>query len=77
MLPLELQDDLQSFNMTISEQFKLLNLNIKRESYALRKSEGSKSKKMKKKHVMQFEKTYFLYCSFLAAALALHFKDDM
>jgi len=29
MLPLELQDDLQSFEMAISKQFKLLNLNIK------------------------------------------------
>jgi hypothetical protein len=37
MLHLELQDDLQSFKMTISEQFKLLNLNIKWESYALMK----------------------------------------
>jgi hypothetical protein len=30
---------------------------------------GIKMKKM--------EKTYFLYCSFLAAPLALHFQDDL
>jgi hypothetical protein len=30
-----------------------------------------------KNHVLQFEKMYFLYCSFLAAPLALHFKDDL
>jgi hypothetical protein len=30
-----------------------------------------------KKCTLQFEKTYFLYCSFLANLLALHFKDDL
>jgi hypothetical protein len=30
-----------------------------------------------KKRVLQFEKTYFLYSSFLAGPLALHFKDDL
>jgi hypothetical protein len=34
-------------------------------------------KKNEKKSVLQFEKTYFLYCSFLAGPLALHFKDDL
>jgi hypothetical protein len=34
-------------------------------------------KKKEKKHILQFEKTYFLYCSFLAAPLALPFKDDL
>jgi hypothetical protein len=34
-------------------------------------------KKNEKKHILQFEKMYFLYCSFLAAPLALHFKDDL
>jgi hypothetical protein len=29
-----------------------------------------------KKRSLQFEKTYFLYYSFLAGPLALHFKDD-
>jgi hypothetical protein len=33
-------------------------------------------KKTEKKHVLQLEKTYFLYC-FLGAPLALHFKDDL
>jgi hypothetical protein len=33
--------------------------------------------KMKKKHILQFEKTYFLYCSFWAAPLALHSKDGL
>jgi len=32
---------------------------------------------VQKTHVLQFEKNYFLYCSFLAAPLALHFKDDL
>jgi hypothetical protein len=34
-------------------------------------------KKNEKKHVLQSGKMYFLYCSFLAAPLALHFKDDL
>jgi hypothetical protein len=38
---------------------------------------GVKMKKNEKKHILQFEKKYFLYCSFLAAHLALHFKDDL
>jgi hypothetical protein len=38
---------------------------------------GAKMKKDEKKHIFQFEKTYFLYCSFLAAHLALHFEDDL
>jgi len=29
------------------------------------------------KCVLQFETTYFLYCSLLAGHLALHFKDDL
>jgi hypothetical protein len=40
---------------------------------------GVKMKKneKKRKSILQFEKPYFLYCSFLAAPLALHFKDDL
>jgi hypothetical protein len=34
-------------------------------------------KKNEKIYVLRFEKTYFLYCSFLAGPLALHFKDDL
>jgi hypothetical protein len=34
-------------------------------------------KKNEKKHILQFKKMYFLYWSFLAVALALHFKDDL
>jgi hypothetical protein len=30
-----------------------------------------------KKRVLQFEKAYFLYYSFLAAPSALHFQDDL
>jgi hypothetical protein len=37
---------------------------------------GVKMKKNEKKWVLQFEKTYFLYWSFLAAPLTLHFQDD-
>jgi hypothetical protein len=33
--------------------------------------------KMKKKHVLQVEKTYFLCCYLLAGFLDLHFKDDL
>jgi hypothetical protein len=32
---------------------------------------------MKKKRILQFEKAYFLQCSFLAGLLALHFQDDL
>jgi hypothetical protein len=41
------------------------------------KIRGVKMKKNEKKRVLQFEKTYFLYCSFLDGPLALHFKDDL
>jgi hypothetical protein len=34
-------------------------------------------KKEKRKAVLQFDKTCFLYCSFLAGLLAFHFKDDL
>ncbi len=34
-------------------------------------------KKIEKKRILQFEKVYFLYCSFLADPLALHFQDDL
>jgi hypothetical protein len=34
-------------------------------------------KNEKKKQVLQFEKMYFLSSSFLAAPLALHFRDDL
>jgi hypothetical protein len=36
-----------------------------------------KMKKNERKSVLQFEKIYFLNCSFLAAPLALHFEDDL
>jgi hypothetical protein len=36
-----------------------------------------KMKKNEKKVFCNFKKTYFLYCYFLAAPLALHFKDDL
>jgi hypothetical protein len=35
---------------------------------------GIRMKKNEKKQVLQFEKTYFLYCSFSAAP---RFKDDL
>jgi hypothetical protein len=38
---------------------------------------GVKMKKNEKQHDLQFEKTYFLYCSILAAPLALHLQDDL
>jgi hypothetical protein len=38
---------------------------------------GQNEEFFKKKHVLQFEKMYFLYISFLASPLALHFKDDL
>jgi len=34
-------------------------------------------KKNEKNCDLQFEKTYFLYCSLLAGPLALHFQDDL
>jgi hypothetical protein len=34
-------------------------------------------KKNENQHVLQFEKSYFVYCSFSAGPLALHFKDDL
>jgi hypothetical protein len=34
-------------------------------------------KKNEKQHVLQFEKSYFLYCTFLAGPLTLHFYDDL
>jgi hypothetical protein len=37
----------------------------------------SKRGQNEKKRVLQFEKMYFLYCSFLTSPLALHLKDDL
>ncbi len=34
-------------------------------------------KKLKKKHILQFVKTYFLYNFFLVGSLVLHFKGDL
>jgi hypothetical protein len=53
--------------MAISEQFKLLDLNKKWEQ------EETNEKKL----LLQFDKTYFLYCSFLTALLAFHFKGEL
>jgi hypothetical protein len=36
-----------------------------------------KMKKNEKHCILQFEKKYFFYCSFLVAPLDLHFKDDL
>jgi hypothetical protein len=33
--------------------------------------------KKNEEHVLQFEKTYFLYFTFLAGPLVLHLKDDL
>jgi hypothetical protein len=64
--------------MVISKQFKLLNLNQnKMRKLCIDESRGVKMKKNEKKSVLQFKKTYFLYCFFLAAPLALHLKDDL
>jgi hypothetical protein len=38
---------------------------------------GVKMKKNEKRRVLQFEKIYFINCSFLAAPLPLHFEDDL
>jgi hypothetical protein len=38
---------------------------------------GVKMKKHEKRRVLQFEKIYFINCSFLDAPLALHFEDDL
>jgi len=52
--------------MVISEQFKSLNLNPKKKMRKLCTNEvgGVKMNKNKKYHILEFEKTYFLYCSF-------------
>ncbi len=63
--------------MAISEQFKLLKLNFKMRKLWTAELGGVKMKKNEKKHDLQIEKTYFLYCSFLAAPLALHLQDDL
>ncbi len=34
-------------------------------------------KNEKIKLILQFKKTYFLYCSFITGPLELHFKDDV
>jgi hypothetical protein len=63
--------------MTILEQFKLLNLNFKIRKLWTNEAGGVKMKKNEKKCELQFKKTNFLYCSFLAAPLALHLQDDL
>jgi hypothetical protein len=37
---------------------------------------GQNEEELKKKRILQFEKPYLFYCSFLAGPLALHFQDD-
>jgi hypothetical protein len=62
--------------MVISEQFKSLNLNKKKARKLCTDEVGVvKMKKNARNCVLQFKKPYFLYCSFLAAPLALHIKD--
>ncbi len=39
--------------------------------------ESKKSQNEKKKSVLQLEKKYFLYCSFLAGPLALHLTSPL
>jgi hypothetical protein len=41
------------------------------------KRKKKKKEKRKKNCFCNLKKTYFFYCSFLAASLALHFKDYM
>jgi hypothetical protein len=38
---------------------------------------GQNEEKWKEKTHFAIKKTYFIYCSFLAGPLALHFKDDL
>jgi hypothetical protein len=40
-------------------------------------SKRGQNKEKWKKHILQFEKTYFLYSYFLAGPLALHFKNHL
>jgi hypothetical protein len=62
--------------MAISEQFKSLNLNPKKmRKLCTDEVAGVKMRKKLKKHIFQFENKNH-YCSFMAALLALHFKDD-
>jgi len=50
--------------------------NKKRKLWGL-KVGGVKMKKNEKKHILQFEKTYYLYSSFLDGPLTFHFQDDL
>jgi hypothetical protein len=63
--------------MMISEQFKSLNLNKNLRKLCTDEVGAVKMKKNEKNLLLQFEKTYFLYCSFVAAPLAFHFQDDL
>jgi hypothetical protein len=59
--------------MTISKQFKSLNLGKKMRKLCTDEVGGVKMKK--NNTFCDLKKTYFLYCSFLAAPL--HIKDDL
>ncbi len=59
------------------EQFKLHNLEKNMRKLCTDEVGGVKLGKNDKKRILRFEKTYFLYCSYLAALLALYFKDDL
>jgi len=59
--------------MEIKKQFKSLNLKKMRKLC----HDEAGGVKMKKNVFCNTKKTYFLYCSFLAAPLAFYFKDDL
>jgi len=60
--------------MAISKQFKLFNLNKKMRKLCIDEIGGVK---IEKKVYCNLKKMYFLYCYFLVAPLALHFKNDL
>jgi hypothetical protein len=59
--------------MAMLEHFKLLYLNFKIRNVWADEVGRVKMKKTR----FAIEKMYFIYCSFLAAPLALHLQDDL
>jgi len=63
--------------MATPKQFKLLNLNKKVRKLCTNEVGGVKMKNFFLKYAFCIEKIFFLYCSFTAASLALHFQDGL